>query len=78
MTMPGDVTFGSGTSYFGPALLTAVSNGQVSQARLDDMATRILAGWYLLGQDSNYPAMTIDSWNLSGGGHVDVQGDHKK
>lgn len=77
MVMPGDNSYNSGVSYFGPALQTAVNNGQVSQSRLDDMATRILASWYLLGQDSGYPAVNFNSWSSSSGSHVDVQGTHK-
>ncbi|KAF9270441.1 beta-glucosidase [Marasmius fiardii PR-910] len=79
MTMPGDITFGSGTTYFGDALVTAVNNGQVSQTRIDDLATRILAGWYLLGQDSGYPAVNFDSWNANNpvNTHRNVQGNHK-
>jgi hypothetical protein len=55
MTMPGDITFGSGTSWFGQNLTDFVNNGTIAASRVDDMATRILAGWYLLHQDSNYP-----------------------
>ncbi|QRV91562.1 glycoside hydrolase family 3 protein [Ceratobasidium sp. AG-Ba] len=77
MTMPGDTTINSGQTYFGQNLVNAVGS-QVSQSRLDDMATRILAAWYLLGQDSDYPAVNFDSWNVNGfGSHVDVQGNHK-
>ncbi|KAB5593843.1 Glycoside hydrolase family 3 protein [Ceratobasidium theobromae] len=78
MTMPGDVTLGSGTTYFGSNIVSAVQNGQVSQTRIDDLATRILAAWYLLGQDSGYPAVNFDSWNINDGfnQHVNVQGDH--
>ncbi|KAG7099439.1 hypothetical protein E1B28_001290 [Marasmius oreades] len=77
--MPGDITFGSGTTYFGDTLVTAVNNRQVSQARIDDLATRILAGWYLLGQDSGYPAVNFDSWNANNpvNAHKNVQGSHK-
>lgn len=39
------------------------------------MATRILAAWYLLGQDSDYPAVNFNAWN-GGGSHVNVQADH--
>jgi beta-glucosidase len=79
MTMPGDITFGSGTSYFGTALVNAVNSGTVSQSRINDMATRILAGWYLLGQDSGYPAVNFDAWSQSNSinTHVNVQADHK-
>jgi beta-glucosidase len=49
----------------------------VAQSRLDDMATRILASWYFLGQDSGYPTQTgWTSWN-GGVGGPNVQGDHK-
>ncbi|KAH7344459.1 glycoside hydrolase family 3 protein [Rhizoctonia solani] len=79
MTMPGDITLGSGTTYFGSNLVNSVNSGQVSQSRIDDLATRILAAWYLLGQDSGYPAVNFDSWNIndSFNKHIDVQGDHK-
>ncbi|KAI5121415.1 hypothetical protein M0805_003187 [Coniferiporia weirii] len=76
MTMPGDTSEGSGVSYFGPALVSAVQSGQVPESRIDDMATRILAAWYLLGQDSGYPAVNFDAWNSASGTHVNVQGDH--
>ncbi|THH28092.1 hypothetical protein EUX98_g6098 [Antrodiella citrinella] len=78
MTMPGDITFNSGTSYFGQNLTDYVLNGTIPQSRIDDMATRVLAGWYLLGQDTNYPAVSLNAFqsldpaNL----HVDVQEDH--
>ncbi|KAL0575133.1 hypothetical protein V5O48_006837 [Marasmius crinis-equi] len=79
MTMPGDITFGSGTTYFGDTLVAAVNNGSVSQTRIDDLATRILAAWYLLGQDSGYPAVNFDSWNINDpiNAHKNVQGNHK-
>ena len=41
-----------------------------------DMATRILAGWYLLGQDSGYPDTNFNSWISFLGSHVNVQADH--
>jgi beta-glucosidase len=40
------------------------------------MVTRILAGWYFLGQDSGYPTVTgWTSWN-GGTGGPNVQGTH--
>ncbi|KAJ6584239.1 glycosyl hydrolase family 3 C-terminal domain-containing protein [Mycena sp. CBHHK59/15] len=79
MTMPGDITLGSGTTYFGSTLVNAVNSGSVSQARINDMATRILAGWYLVGQDSGFPAVNFDAWNNNAAfnKHVNVQSDHK-
>ena len=53
--MPGDITFNSGNSWWGQNLTDFVNNGTISSARVDDMATRILGAWYLLGQDSKYP-----------------------
>ena len=55
MSMPGDISFGSGTSWFGGNLTAFVENGTISEARVNDMAERVIAGWYLLGQDKNYP-----------------------
>src|SRR5579863_7515696 len=46
MSMPGDITLGSGTSYWGSNLTAYLLNGSIPEARLNDMATRILASWY--------------------------------
>ncbi|KAF8203069.1 beta-glucosidase [Pholiota molesta] len=74
----GDITLGSGTTYFGSALVSAVQSGSVPQSRIDNMALRILAAWYLMGQDSGFPAVNFDAWNINGGinTHVNVQADH--
>ncbi|KAF9535818.1 beta-glucosidase [Crepidotus variabilis] len=79
MNMPGDISLGSGTTYFGNSLLQAVQSNTVSQARMDDLATRILAAWYLVGQDKNYPAVNFDAWSNTNSfnKHIDVQADHK-
>ena len=55
MSMPGDITFNSGTSWWGAYLTAFVQNGTIARSRVDDMAERIIAAWYLLGQDKNYP-----------------------
>jgi beta-glucosidase len=54
MTMPGsDFTNGGKNNVFwGPQLQSAISSRQVQQSRLDDMVKRVLASWYLLGQDN--------------------------
>jgi len=39
MTMPGDITFQSGDSYFGGNLTAFVKNGTIPEARVDDMGT---------------------------------------
>jgi beta-glucosidase len=82
MTMPGDVTSGSGDSYFGQNLTTFVNNGTIPLSRVDDMATRILAGWYLLGQDTpSYPKTNFNAFlpdDETTNERVDVQEDHYK
>lgn len=40
MTMPGDISFSSGDSYFGGNLTAYVKNGTIPEARIDDMAVR--------------------------------------
>ncbi|KAJ7155737.1 beta-glucosidase [Mycena filopes] len=78
MTMPGDISQNSGTTYFGTNLVNAVNSGSVTQARINDMATRILAAWYLVGQDSGYPAVNFDAWNNGAAfnQHINVQSNH--
>jgi len=52
MTMPGDGRFWKdANSFFGPELTRAVLNGSVPVDRMNDMATRVVAAWYQLGQD---------------------------
>ncbi|KAH7310364.1 glycoside hydrolase family 3 protein [Rhexocercosporidium sp. MPI-PUGE-AT-0058] len=76
MSMPGD-NFGDNKFLWGTALTNALSSNQVPMSRLDDMVTRILAAWYLVGQDNNYPKVSgWTSWN-GGKGGPNVQSDHK-
>lgn len=64
MTMPGDGrVFADGGSYWGSELTTAVLNSSVPLSRVDDMALRIVAAWYSMGQDSSsYPRPNFSSW----------------
>ncbi|KAI9434686.1 glycoside hydrolase family 3 protein [Lactarius indigo] len=82
MTMPGDITPFSGTTHFGANLTAYVQDGTIPEARVDDMATRILAGWYLLGQDSaSYPHTNFNAFHPldeAANEHIDVQDDHDK
>lgn len=76
MTMPGsDFSSPPGNIFWGSNLVQAVTNGSVAQARVDDMVTRILAAWYLLGQDEDYPRVAFSSWN-GGKASVDVTDNH--
>ncbi|KAL8948156.1 MAG: hypothetical protein Q9222_005633 [Ikaeria aurantiellina] len=91
MSMPGDVLFDTGTSYWGSNLTVAVLNGTVPEWRLDDMATRIVAAWYYVGRDTSQVPINFDSWTTDTFGyqhyvveeayglineHVDVRDEH--
>ena len=82
MSMPGDITLGSGTSYWGSNLTAYVLNGSIPEARLDDMTTRILASWYFVGQDSpDYPKTNFNRFyplDEATNEHIDVQGNHSQ
>ncbi|KAI1200651.1 glycoside hydrolase family 3 protein [Nemania serpens] len=67
MTMPGS-DYNGGTVLWGSKLTQAISSGQVQQSRVDDMVRRILASWYLVGQNNGYPGVNINA---------NVQGNHK-
>ncbi|XWX00333.1 hypothetical protein V2A60_008353 [Cordyceps javanica] len=57
MDMPGDTQVPLfGYSYWMFELTRSVLNGSVPMTRLNDMATRIVASWYHMGQDQGYPA----------------------
>ena len=79
MSMPGDITFNSGTSWWGANLTAFVNNGSISEDRLDDMATRIAAAWYFLHQDEDYPEVNFNAFvpdDEATNEHIDVQDDH--
>ncbi|ROT36180.1 beta-glucosidase [Sodiomyces alkalinus F11] len=67
MTMPGDTVFNSGVSFWGANLTNAVLNGTVPEHRLDDMAMRILAAWFKVGnsldevEEVNFSSWTRDT-----------------
>ncbi|KAL8378010.1 avenacinase [Gaeumannomyces hyphopodioides] len=74
MNMPGPIEFLGPTdnSYFGENITIAVNNGSLSTQRVDDMIERIMAPYFALGQDKDYPPVdgstvplsfyTRDSW----------------
>ncbi|CAO3696576.1 unnamed protein product [Umbelopsis ramanniana] len=72
MDMPGPDTF------WGANLLVSLQNGSVTQRNIDTMATRILATWYKLGQDQNYPPVGVNSQDPQRAPFIDVQDSHKK
>ena len=62
ITSPGETSpngiAGLGVSFWGPNLTMAVLNGSVPEWRLDDMATRIMASYFQLGQDNDFPELS--------------------
>ncbi|KAJ5403539.1 hypothetical protein N7509_003410 [Penicillium cosmopolitanum] len=62
-----DMAMPDGQTFWGNNFTEAFKNGSVSEARLNDMATRIIASWYKLGQDeSSYPKPGVGMpYNLS-------------
>ncbi|OHF02783.1 glycosyl hydrolase family 3 N terminal domain-containing protein [Colletotrichum orchidophilum] len=49
----------TGYSYWMYDLTRAVLNGSVPVDRINDMATRVLASWYQMGQDQGFPALNF-------------------
>ncbi|KAI0205827.1 beta-glucosidase M [Astrocystis sublimbata] len=43
------------SNLWGDELVKAVRNGSIPEARLDDMATRVIASWYQMKQDQDFP-----------------------
>ena len=71
-TMPGDVGFDDGRSYWGANLTIAVLNGTIPQWRLDDMCIRIMAAYYYVDREANmvpdapnFSAWTSDTYSYS-------------
>ncbi|KAJ7033558.1 glycoside hydrolase family 3 protein [Mycena alexandri] len=74
MEQPGDyIVIGGGAfGEDGGSLATAVNNGDVTTARINQMASRVLAGYYRLGQDSGYPAVNFDAQHSDGSGSLNL------
>ncbi|KAI9274730.1 glycoside hydrolase superfamily [Phascolomyces articulosus] len=75
MTMPGDVIMGDGLSYYGKNLTDAVERGDVSEERVNDMALRIAAAHYKMGQDKGYPETTLKTFDRQNEPEVVVTSD---
>ncbi|KZL66043.1 beta-glucosidase [Colletotrichum tofieldiae] len=50
---------------WGQNLTAAVKNGTINETRVDDMATRIIAAWYLVGQDLDFPTPGVGMKDLT-------------
>ncbi|PSR90781.1 beta glucosidase [Coniella lustricola] len=93
MGMPGDTMIPLlGNSYWMYEMSTAILNGSTPVDRLDDAAVRIVAAWYQMGQDEDYPEPNFSSYSTNAVGllhpgaligptgvinqFVDVRADH--
>jgi beta-glucosidase len=91
MNMPGGIDFLTPTpSYWGANITTALSNGSLANARLDDMVRRIMTPYYFLGQDQGFPTIDpsgtslnffspstwVDEFVLNGTSNRDVRANH--
>ncbi|KAH7033436.1 beta-glucosidase 1 [Microdochium trichocladiopsis] len=74
MTLPGDTLANAlplfGYSHWMYELSRSVLNGSVPVDRLNDMCTRIVATWYKLGQDQDYPKPNFHAWVGSANGQL--------
>ncbi|KAJ3544533.1 hypothetical protein NM208_g2991 [Fusarium decemcellulare] len=62
MSMPGDPIIPLfGKSLWMYELTRATLNGSVPMERLNDMATRVVASWYQLGQDQSFPEVSFST-----------------
>ncbi|KAI9149528.1 putative beta-glucosidase F [Paramyrothecium foliicola] len=62
MDMPGDTQIPLfGNSFWMYELTRSTLNGSVPMERLNDAATRIVATWYQLGQDKDFPRVNFDT-----------------
>ena len=55
-----DIDMPGHDGYMGDTLVAFVQNGSIPESRIDDMATRIIAPYYLVGQDQDYPTVDLD------------------
>lgn len=50
--------------HWGDHLVEAVKNGTVPHSRVEDMATRVLAGWFITGQNERHPRPNFNFFDI--------------
>jgi beta-glucosidase len=78
MLMPGNSVWASTEFLWGENLVKSVEDKEILEARISDMATRILGVWYKLGQDKGFPVVNLHSFEPTKDQQVNVQSDHGK
>ncbi|KAF3025618.1 hypothetical protein E8E14_012815 [Neopestalotiopsis sp. 37M] len=66
----GGMDLGSSSTWSESTITAALSNGSLTEARLDDMVIRNVMGYYYLGQDEGYPSYAEPT------AHIDNRGNH--
>ncbi|KAF7531021.1 hypothetical protein G7054_g9262 [Neopestalotiopsis clavispora] len=66
----GGMDLGSSSTWSESTITAALSNGSLTEARLDDMVIRNVMGYYYLGQDEGYPSYAKPT------AHIDNRGNH--
>ena len=74
--MPGEANDMHGPPVWGANMSAAIAYAQISESRVTDMVTRILAAWYKVKQDQGYPEVSFNSFHKEKSKFVNVQGDH--
>ncbi|EAW08156.1 beta-glucosidase [Aspergillus clavatus NRRL 1] len=62
MSMPGDISFDDGLSFWGANMTVGVLNGTIPAWRVDDMAVRIMTAYYKVGRDRLRVPPNFSSW----------------
>ncbi|KAA8569017.1 hypothetical protein EYC84_000690 [Monilinia fructicola] len=62
----------------GGNLTAAIANGSLTESRLTDMATRIVASWYQMGQDQEFPEVGLSSSYLTAHAKVNARNPSSK
>ncbi|CAF0857967.1 unnamed protein product [Adineta ricciae] len=55
-----DIEMPGGDNFLGFSLVQAVKSGSISEERINDMIVRVIAPYYLLGQDQDFPTLDLD------------------
>jgi len=55
-----DIEMPGGDGYMGNSLEQAVKSGTLTEARVNDMITRVLTPYFLLSQDQGYPSLDLN------------------
>jgi beta-glucosidase len=55
-----DIEMPGGDGLMGNSLEQAVKSGAITEARINDMITRVMTPYYLLSQDQGYPSLDLD------------------